>query len=154
MLAVKSFIQTKFPPRRGGASAPADRPRQDQSSPRIPERSTSARQVCATSSTASSSSAAQAPTPTLAEGSNSPGVPPPTAKAKATVCNTVQSNVRAGAIRVEISDPDQWSLGDVTMLQNQEAKRVREIGNLIFDIPLQYDYGAGVEVRTPLTIAI
>ena len=36
---------------------------------------------------------------------------------------------------VEISDPDRWSPGDVAILQNQEAKKVREIGSLIFDAP-------------------
>ena len=57
---------------------------------------------------------------------------------------------RAGAIRVEISDSDQWSPGDVAFIQNQEAKRVREIGSQIFDTPLQNDYEAGVEVRSLL----
>ena len=51
---------------------------------------------------------------------------------------------------MEISDPDQWSPGDVAILQNQEPKKIREIGSLIFDTPLQYDYEAGVEVRTLL----
>ena len=56
---------------------------------------------------------------------------------------------------MDISDPDQWSLGDVAILQNQKAKKAREIGGLIFDAPLQYDYEAGVEVRTlPPTEAV
>ena len=35
---------------------------------------------------------------------------------------------------MEISDPEQWSCGDVAILQDQEAKRVREMGSLIFDL--------------------
>ena len=70
----------------------------------------------------------------------------------ATVFGTLQRDVRASAIRVgEINGPDQWSPGDVGILQNQEAKKVREIGNFIFYSPLQYDYEAGIEVRTLMT---
>ena len=36
----------------------------------------------------------------------------------------------------------------------QEAKKVREIGSLIFDTLLQYDYEAGVEVRSLLSTEV
>ena len=52
---------------------------------------------------------------------------------------------------MEISDPEQWSFGDVAILQNQEAKRVREIGSLIVETPIQHDYEAGVEARSLLS---
>ena len=35
--------------------------------------------------------------------------------------------------------------------ENQEAKRVRDIGSLIFETPIQHDYEAGVEVRSVLS---
>ena len=44
-----------------------------------------------------------------------------------------------------------WSAGDTAILRNQEAKRVREIGSLIFETPIQHDYEAGVEVRSLLS---
>ena len=59
--------------------------------------------------------------------------------------------MRAGAIRVEISDPEQWSSGDVAILKNQEASRARDIGSLIFETPIKHDYEAGVEVRSLLS---
>ena len=49
---------------------------------------------------------------------------------------------------MEVSDPEQWSPGDVAILQNQKAKQIREIGSLIFETPMQHDYEAGVEVRS------
>ena len=55
---------------------------------------------------------------------------------------------------MEISEPDQWSSGDVAILQNKEAKRVREIGSLIIDTRLQHDYYAGVEVRSLLSTEV
>ena len=77
-----------------------------------------------------------------------PYIAPPSVPTSATHSSTVQSDVRAGAIRVAMSGPEQWSSGDVAILQNQEAKRVREIGSLIFETPMQHDYEAGVEVRS------
>ena len=74
------------------------------------------------------------------------------ALASGTVLSTVQVSARAGAIRVEISNPDQWQPGDVAILQNQEAKTVRQLGSLIFDTPLLHDYESGIEVRTLLPI--
>ena len=68
-----------------------------------------------------------------------------------TIFSTIQTDVRAGTIRVEISDPEQWSSGDVAILKNQEAKRVGDIGSLIFETPIQHDYEAGVEVRSLLS---
>ena len=59
--------------------------------------------------------------------------------------------MRAGAVRVEISDPQQWSSGDIAIRKSQEAKQVRDIGSLIFETPIQHDYEAGVEVRSLLS---
>ena len=67
----------------------------------------------------------------------------------ATIFSTIQNDVRAGAIRVEISDRERWSPGDVAILQNQETKRDREIGSLIF-----HDYEASVEVRSLLSTEV
>ena len=64
--------------------------------------------------------------------------------------STVRSDVRSGAIRIDITDPQQWSAGDVAVIRNQEAKKVRDIGSLIFETPIQHDYEAGVEVRSLL----
>ena len=61
---------------------------------------------------------------------------------RATHFGTVRSEVRAGAIRIDISDPEQWSPGDTAILRNQEGKRVRDIGSLIYE--------AGVKVRSLL----
>ena len=61
--------------------------------------------------------------------------------------STVRSEVRAGAICIDITDP----AGDTAILWNQEAKRVRDIGSLIFETPIQHDYEAGVEVRSLLS---
>ena len=64
--------------------------------------------------------------------------------------STVRSEVRSGAIRIDITDPEQWLAGDVAVIRNQEAKKVRDIGSLIFETPIQHDYEAGVEVRSLL----
>ena len=64
--------------------------------------------------------------------------------------STVRSEVRSGAIRVDITNPQQWSAGDIAVIRNQEAKKVRDIGSLIFETPIQHDYEAGVEVRSLL----
>ena len=63
----------------------------------------------------------------------------------------MRSNVRSGAIRIDITNPEEWSAGDIAVLRNQEAKRVRDIGSLIFETPIQHDYEAGVEVRSLLS---
>ena len=62
----------------------------------------------------------------------------------------MRSEVRSGAIRIDITDPEQWSAGDTAILRNQEAKRVRDIGSLIFETPIQHDYEVGAEVRSLL----
>ena len=72
-------------------------------------------------------------------------------KGSTTHFSTVRSKVRSGAIRIEITDPEQWSAGDVAVIRNQEAKKVRDIGSLIFETPIQHDYEAGVEVRSLLS---
>ena len=41
---------------------------------------------------------------------------------------------------MEISGPEQWSSGDIAILQNQEAKKVRDIGSLIFETTIPHDY--------------
>ena len=64
--------------------------------------------------------------------------------------STVRSEVRSGAIRVDITNPQQWAAGDVAVIRNQEAKKVQDIGSLIFETPIQHDYEAGVEVRSLL----
>ena len=108
----------------------------------------------AASSVAASSSAARAPTPIPAQEYRPLERATPTTPTSATVFSTIQSDVRTGAIRVEISDPEDCSLGDVAILQTQETKRVREIGSLIFDAPLQHGYEAGVEARSLLSTEV
>ena len=68
--------------------------------------------------------------------------------------STVQSEVRAGAIRIEVGNPEQRSPGETAILRNQDAKKygiVWDIGSLIFETPIQYDYEAGVKVRSLLS---
>ena len=65
--------------------------------------------------------------------------------------STVIGQVRAGAIRMDITNPEEWAVGDVAVIRNQEAKKVRDIGSLIFDTPIQHDYEEGVEVRSLLS---
>ena len=65
--------------------------------------------------------------------------------------STVDSEVRARASRVDITNPEQWSAGDTSILRNQEAKQVQDIWSLIFETPIQHDYEAGVEVRSLLS---
>ena len=65
--------------------------------------------------------------------------------------STVVGQVRAGAIRMEITNPEEWATGDIAVIRNQEAKKVRDIGSLIFETPIQHDYEEGVEVRSPLS---
>ena len=65
--------------------------------------------------------------------------------------STVIGQVRAGAIRMDITNPEEWAAGDVAVIRNQEAKRVRDIGSLIFETPIQHNYEEGVEVRSLLS---
>ena len=46
--------------------------------------------------------------------------------------STAVSQVRAGAIRMDITNPEEWAEGDIAVIRNQEAKKVRDIGSLIF----------------------
>ena len=65
--------------------------------------------------------------------------------------STVVGQVRAGAIRMNVTNPEEWAAGDVAVIRNQEAKKVRDIGSLIFETPIQHDYEEGVEVRSLLS---
>ena len=76
--------------------------------------------------------------------------PPEPSRVSTTHFSTVRSEVRSGAIRIDIADPEQWSAGDTAILRNQEAKKVRDIGSLIFETPIQHDYEVGAEVRSLL----
>ena len=72
-------------------------------------------------------------------------------QASTTRFSTIRSEVRAGAIRIDITNPEQWTVGDTAILRNQEAKQVWDIGSLIFEAPIQHDYETGVEVRPLLS---
>ena len=65
----------------------------------------------------------------------------PTPQRTRTRFSTVKSQVRSRAIRMDITNPEQC----------QEAKKVRDIGSLIFETPIQHDDEAGVEVRSLLS---
>ena len=65
--------------------------------------------------------------------------------------STVIGPVRAGAIRIDITNSEEWTEGDIAVIRNQEAKKVRDIGSLIFETPIQHDYEEGVEVRSLLS---
>ena len=118
--AGEKFVHKKFSPQESGASAP-----ESSSSQGYDGTAASHRLVHATSSTAASSSAARVPTPTHAHEPAKRATP--AAPSSTTIFSTIQSDVQAGAIRIEISDPDQWSSGDVAILQNQEAERVERL---------------------------
>ena len=63
------------------------------------------------------------------------------------IFSTTTKGVDAGAIRVEIEDSRRWNVGDVAILQNQEARTFSFIGSLVFEQPLQNDYPASTEVK-------
>ena len=65
--------------------------------------------------------------------------------------STVIGPVRAGAIRIDITNSEEWTEGDIAVIRNQEAKKVRGVGSLIFETPIQHDYEEGVEVRSLLS---
>ena len=52
---------------------------------------------------------------------------------------------------MDITNPEEWAAGDIAVIRNQEAKKVRDIGSLIFETPIQHDYEEGVEVRSLLS---
>ena len=51
--------------------------------------------------------------------------PPEDSRVATTHFSTVRSEVRAGAIRIDITNPEQWLAGDTAILRNQEAKQVK-----------------------------
>ena len=87
------------------------------------------------------------PAPPVIQGNASPSEP---SGGSTTHFSTVRSEVRSGAIRIDITNPEQWSAGDTAILRNQQAKKVPDIGSLIFETPIQHGYEAGVEVRSLL----
>ena len=52
---------------------------------------------------------------------------------------------------MDITNPEEWAAGDIAVIRNQEAKKVRDIGSLVFETPIQHDYEEGVEVRSLLS---
>ena len=90
------------------------------------------------------------PIPTEVTPSVREAVPTSPKRDNPTRFSTVRSEVRSGAIRIDITNPEQWTAGDVAVIRNQEAKKVRDIGSLIFETPIRHDYEAGVEVRSLL----
>ena len=52
---------------------------------------------------------------------------------------------------MDITNPEECAEGDIAVIRNQEAKRVRDIGSLIFETPIQHDYEEGVDVRSLLS---
>ena len=71
--------------------------------------------------------------------------PPDANQASTTHFSTARREVRAGAVRIDITNPEQWAAADTAILRNQEAKQVKDIGSLIFETPVQHDYEASVE---------
>ena len=90
------------------------------------------------------------PIPTEVSPSVRENVPASPKRSSPTRFSTVRSEVRSGAIRIDITNPQQWEAGDVAVIRNQEAKKVRDFGSLIFETPIQHEYEAGVEVRSLL----
>ena len=119
---VENFVREKCSPQESGgtASEPSYTPGRERVSVSN-EATQSTSSAGASGSTARAPAYIQTPVP--------PTIAPPSVPTSATHSSTIQSDVRAGAIRVEISDPEQWSSGDVAILQNQEAERVRETGD-------------------------
>ena len=52
---------------------------------------------------------------------------------------------------MDITNSEEWTEGDIAVIRNQEAKKVRDVGSLIFETPIQHDYEEGVEVRSLLS---
>ena len=52
---------------------------------------------------------------------------------------------------MDITNSEEWAEGDIAVIRNQEAKKVRDVGSLIFETPIQHDYEEGVEVRSLLS---
>ena len=118
---METYVREKRSSQAGGASA-----REARASQVCEEASGRSRHAPAEPASASSSSTRP---PAYLQIPDPPRVSPPDVpQSTATNFSTVQSDVRAGALRVEISDLEQWSPGDIAVLKNQEAKRVRDIG--------------------------
>ena len=137
-----------------GATAPSETSR----IPRLENEGTNASQGCVPGTSSSSTRPPSylqvprpptVPAPPVPQGNASPSEPN---RVSATHFSTVRSEVRSGAIRIDITNPvsEQWSAGDTAVLRNQEAKKVRDIGILIFETAIQHDSEAGVEVRSLL----
>ena len=129
-------------PRVGGATTPFERPRAtgyERERPAVALEQTPG----ASSSSTRPPPYVQVPEPPSIPAPPLPGdatSPPEVQQPRATHFSTVRSEVRARAIRIDITDPEQWSAGDTAVLRNQEAKQVRDIGSLIFETPIQHDY--------------
>ena len=41
---------------------------------------------------------------------------------------------------MDITNPDDWTEGDIAVIRNQEARKVRDVESLIFETPIQHDY--------------
>ena len=52
---------------------------------------------------------------------------------------------------MDITNLEEWAEGDIAVIRNQEAKKVQDIGSLIFETPIRHDYEEGVEVRSLLS---
>ena len=90
------------------------------------------------------------PIPTEISPSVRENAPTSPKKGSPTRFSTIRSEVRSGAIRINITDPQQREAGNVAVIRDQEAKKVRDIASLIFEAPIQHDCEAGVEVRSLL----
>ena len=136
-----------------GATAPTERPKATRHGRKRPT-ATLDQTPGASSSSTRPPPYVQAPEPPSVPAPPVPSDVSPTPddqQSSTTRFNTVRSEVRAGAIRIDLTNPEQWSAGDTAILRNQEAKRVRDIGSLIFETPIQHDYEASIEVRSLLS---
>ena len=141
---VESFIRERYSSQGNGAPALEETRGQDDDEVGDSGRARSVDRTAAASSSSTRPPAhTQIPEP--------PSISPPGARTASTHFSTIQFDARAGTIRIEISDPEQWPSGEIAILKNQEAKRVTDIGSLIFETPVQHNYEAGVEVRSLLS---
>ena len=139
--AVAPRISLDTPTRRGGSGEPLEY---------VPGASVSSPAVSVTMPTPTPPTIPAPPIPTEVSPSVRENAPVSPKRGSPTRFSTVRSEVRSGAIRIDITNPQQWAAGDVAVIRNQEAKKVRDIGSLIFETPIQHDYEAGVEVRSLL----
>ena len=108
-------------PANRGATAPSD----PQHPPRLENESMLQRNVPgASSSSARPPADLQPPKPPSVPAPPVPcgsATPPESNRAGTTHFSTVRSEVRSGAIRIEITNPEQWSAEDTAILRNQKA---------------------------------